>query len=749
VTAQQGRGPVSVADPLDDPVRLRAVHRLLATGARSEGLDRLTSLAARMLDAPSAQVSLLSEQQFVASLAGPQPADAEGTGPREASLCLVTARGKGPLAVCDAPADPRVNTLPPVTSGSVGAYLGVPLHDSSGLLLGALCVYDDQPRTWTAEHVGTLGELAVTVVAELELRAVTLEVATSAAQLDLALSAADIGSFDWDLTTNELRWDDRLLALFGYDRADFGQHISSFSERLHPEDAPGLEELVARSLVTGEYSADYRIVLPDGEVRWIEARGKVLRGGPGRSDRMLGAAYDATARHLAQAQRESAYREREQAVVERERAYARAEAATQRLTVLADATTQLSASLEPAEVLETLAGVLVPALGRWMAVVAPAEQAAALLPGAPAADPRQVQAVFVRHGDGREQPALDRLLRHLPLSLDDVHGAGAVIRTGVAELLPQVTEQIVRTFAFSEDDVARALGLQVGTALTVPMVSRGRPIAALTVAEPANGPLDQALLQDLAGRAAVALDNALAYRAERRTGITLQRSLLPREVPQVPGLEVAARYLPGADGAFVGGDWYQGVPVDDRLVLAMGDVMGHGMRSAARMGQLRAIVATLALEGHLPGELLRRLARNCDSLLDLELATLLVASYDPGTGLLTVASAGHPPPLLAAPGQEPVFVEVEPGPPLGTLPGDYAEVSVEVPAGATLLLYTDGLVENRSEPLSYGLERLRQALRDVQLPPEQVADHVLGVTDRLEGADDDVALLVVARVAPA
>jgi PAS domain S-box-containing protein len=692
-------------------------------------------------------VSLLSERQFVASLAGMQPSEAERTGPRDASLCTVTARGQGPLAVSDAAHDARVNTLPPVTSGAVGAYLGVPLVDGAGLLLGALCVYDERPRTWSPEHVGTLAELAAAVVAELELRAVTLEVATSAAQLDLALSAADIGSFDWDLTTDELHWDDRLLALFGYDRVDFRPHISSFSERIHPDDAGPLDEVIARALSTGEYSADYRIVLPDGEVRWVEARGKVLRGGPGRSDRMLGAAYDATARHLVQAQRESAYREREQAVVERERAYARAEAATHRLAVLADATTQLSASLEPGEVLETLAGVLLPALGRWMAIAVPAEQAGALLPVAPAADPRQVQAVFVRHGDGRQQEALDRFLKDLPFSLDDVHGPGAVIRTGVTELLPQVTEQVVRSFSFDEDDVSRALELQVGTALTVPMVSRGRRIAALTVAEPASGPLDQALLQDLAGRAAVALDNALAYRAERRTGITLQRSLLPRDVPRVPGLEVAARYLPGADGAFVGGDWYQGVPVDGRLVLAMGDVMGHGMRSAARMGQLRAIVATLALEGHLPGELLQRLARNCDSLLDLELATLLVASYDPATGLLTAASAGHPPPLLAALGGEPAFVDVEPGPPLGTLLGDYEEIQVEVPPGATLLLYTDGLVENRSEPLSQGLERLRQALRDVQLPPEHVADHVLEVTGREQGADDDVALLVVSRVA--
>ncbi len=250
----------------------------------------------------------------------------------------------------------------------------------------------------------------------------------------------------------------------------------------------------------------------------------------------------------------------------------------------------------------------------------------------------------------------------------------------------------------------------------------------------------------LAAGAAVALDNALLYGVERRTGLTLQRSLLPGDVPELPGIEVAVRYRPGATGAFVGGDWYQGLVVGEDLLLCMGDVMGHGMRSAARMGQLRAIVATLALEGHPPGELLRRLAANSDVLLDLELATLLVASYSPSRRVLTVASAGHPPPLLAPLQGEPSYIEVPPGPPIGSVPGEYEEVVVDVPPGATLLLYTDGLVEERGEALDTGLEQLRSALRELKLPPESVADHVLESLGRAEGAADDVALLVLAQL---
>jgi serine phosphatase RsbU (regulator of sigma subunit) len=174
--------------------------------------------------------------------------------------------------------------------------------------------------------------------------------------------------------------------------------------------------------------------------------------------------------------------------------------------------------------------------------------------------------------------------------------------------------------------------------------------------------------------------------------------------------------------------------------------MGHGMRSAARMGQLRAIVATLALEGHGPGALLSRLADSSDVLLDLDLATLLVAAYSPSRRTLTVASAGHPPPLLAPLEQAPRYVDVIPGPPIGSLPGTYEETVVTVPPGSTLVLYTDGLVEQRGEALDVGLEALRAALEELRLPPEEVADHVLASLGRSEGAADDVALLVLSHL---
>jgi len=838
----------------DGAARYAAVGRLLAVLDDATGLDRLTRLAALLLDAPRAQVSLLSDVQVVVSSHGMQLAPEQRRSAVEDSLCTVTAQGGRPLAVGDALVDARVAGLAPVVSGAVRAYLGVPLRNSSGTTLGALCVHDVTPRIWSPQQVGVLAELAESVVAELELRALTGEASASATRLGLAVEAADIGSFDLDPVSGALIWDDRLIRLFGYQPETFDAHLDSFTRRVHEEDRERVVEGLHRAVRTsGELSSEFRIVRPSGEVRWVEARGRVVVRGRSGAGRLLGVAYDSTElraardrfarlletmgeaffaldrewqftyvnrqaerllgrpredllgavlweqfpdalgttfeeqyraavetgepvtfeqvyeplesrfdvtawpgpdglsvyfreishRWRAQQERERAYAEREQAVMERERAYAAAEAAAARLALLADASTRLAESLEPRQVLERLTDLVVPSLGVAVVVALVADTAASLLGPDVPGGPDRVHVVHVAHGSGRQQEAIATGTAGLALSTTDALGLGAVVRTGRVEWLPEVPPGALEALGSDEQSREALRALDLRSALTVPLVNRGRVLGALTVAHPTGGQVDRALLGDLAGRAAVALDNALLYGGERRTGITLQRSLLPREVPAVPGLATAARYLPGAAGAFVGGDWYQGVRVGDGLVLAMGDVMGHGMRSAARMGQLRAIVATLALEGHPPGRLLTRLAESVHVLLDLDLATLLVAAYDPAARSLTIASAGHPPPLLAPLEGPARFLEVEPGPPIGTFAVEYEETVVPLSAGDTLVLYTDGLVEERGESLDVGLERLRCAAQDLRLRPAEMADHVLAQLGRTGGADDDVALLVV------
>ena len=144
----------------------------------------------------------------------------------------------------------------------------------------------------------------------------------------------------------------------------------------------------------------------------------------------------------------------------------------------------------------------------------------------------------------------------------------------------------------------------------------------------------------------------------------------------------------------------------------------------------------------------RRAAEQAEELIDLQLATVLVAIYDPAHRRLTVASAGHPPPLLAPIEAEPAFVNVQPGPPLGLGTAVYRAVTVDVPGGATLVLYTDGLIEERGEAIDEGLERLRLALCEVRPPPEAVCTHVLHELGRTRGGEDDVALLVLSHANP-
>ena len=256
---------------LDDPRRIEAARRLLAE-APSEALDRLAALSARLLGAAYAQITLRTDE--------PVP--------------ITTLRRAGVAALVErtlAGGEPLVIAEP--------AFLGVPI-EAAGALVGVLCVYDDEPFAWTEHDVDVLRQLSTTVAAELERGALAAELESSTVRLDLGFAAADIGSFDWDLVTDALHWDDRLNELFGFTRESFAEHIDAFRSRLHPDDSSRVEAAIARAVERcGEYEADYRVVHPDGTVRWVAARGRVLCDPDGTPVRMLGAAYDTTDVHSA------------------------------------------------------------------------------------------------------------------------------------------------------------------------------------------------------------------------------------------------------------------------------------------------------------------------------------------------------------------------------------------------------------------------------------------------------------------
>lgn len=258
---------------------------------------------------------------------------------------------------------------------------------------------------------------------------------------------------------------------------------------------------------------------------------------------------------------------------------------------------------------------------------------------------------------------------------------------------------------------------------------------------------DSALLSLVADRAALAIANARLYEREHNIVETLQRSLLPARLPQLPGMSIAARYQPG--GADVGGDWYDAIALKDGGVgLAMGDVTGHGIEAAAMMGELRSAVRAYALEGLSPSAVLTRLDALVQQLEGDQMATLTYLVIEPDWSRLRFASAGHPPALLLGPDGTAEYLWEGRSSPLGVWgPEPSEEATAELDWGSKLALYTDGLVEVRGEPLLDGLERLKQAVLSGPDEPDALCEHVIDSMLDERGARDDVAFLALRTLA--
>lgn len=290
-------------------------------------------------------------------------------------------------------------------------------------------------------------------------------------------------------------------------------------------------------------------------------------------------------------------------------------------------------------------------------------------------------------------------------------------------------------------------------AILAPLRGRRRVIGAAVFLRrperPGFEPNDLLVAAQLATHTALGIDKAVLYGREAYIADELQRTMLPDSLPQPTGVRLASRYLPAAETARVGGDWYDAIPLPgSRVALVVGDVMGHSMTSAAIMGQLRTTAQTLAGLDLPPQEVLHHLDEQAQRLGQDRMATCMYAVYDPVSHRITIANAGHPPPILLHLGGRAEVLRVPPGAPIGVGGVDFEAVELDAPAGATLLLYTDGLVESRLRDVWTGIEQLRERLAataqltgpDHSPPLEALCDDVLdmlGPGDR----DDDIALL--------
>jgi anti-sigma regulatory factor (Ser/Thr protein kinase) len=282
----------------------------------------------------------------------------------------------------------------------------------------------------------------------------------------------------------------------------------------------------------------------------------------------------------------------------------------------------------------------------------------------------------------------------------------------------------------------------------VPMVVERRLVGVLHVGSltPRSFTDDDVhLLQTVADRAALAIDHDRLV-VQYRIAESLQRRLLPERLPQIPGLGFAVRYIPATEATTVGGDWYDVFQLPDgRVALAIGDVVGHGITAASLMGELRTAMRVYALEYGRPGEAMRKLARFVSARGIESMATCAYATFDPESSTLSLASAGHPPPVLVtSAGAQ--FLEHRGGPPLGAkTEHTYEETELEVEPGGILLLYTDGLIERRGRLLTEGQEALIAAAAAAPLDAELLASRVIEALPA--GAPDDVAVLTMQNTA--
>ncbi|MDC0767221.1 SpoIIE family protein phosphatase [Streptomyces sp. HD] len=371
------------------------------------------------------------------------------------------------------------------------------------------------------------------------------------------------------------------------------------------------------------------------------------------------------------------------------------------LATLADAGLRLSATLDPDQILQTAGQILLPdfadqiSIHLTAAAPAPAQSPPAYIAGTP-------------------------LLAREALATAATH---AINGTAPAPAGPHPAPAAV---------------------LALPLHAHDQTLGALVLVRHTDySAVEHKYLENLAHRLALAYDNATRYHNERRLALTLQRALLPHRLPQVPGVRLATHYRASNRGAEVGGDWYDVLALPDGAVgLAIGDVMGHDVEAATVMGQLRSALHSLAMEGAGPAQVLARLDAYLQSLATERFATCLYAVYNPHRHRLRYAASGHLPPLLVA--ADTAYLELPPALPLG-LGSTPIDREVAFPPGTSLLLYTDGLVENRALSLDDCLAALRQTCGALPVAartdPQQIIERALELLNAPDRVDDDTALL--------
>ncbi|QIK67263.1 SpoIIE family protein phosphatase [Nocardioides sp. HDW12B] len=407
-----------------------------------------------------------------------------------------------------------------------------------------------------------------------------------------------------------------------------------------------------------------------------------------------------------------------------------------KLTFLAEAAIELSSSLDYEATLAKVAQLVVPEFADWSTI--------------DLVDDGVLRRLAVAHIDPAKVRLAQELAEKYPPDPDAPTGAWNVMRTGQSEFVPEVTDEVLEMLDLPDEQKQLVRDLQLRSAVTVPLIARGRVLGVMSWIAAESGRLyseaDLALAEDLAKRAAIAIDNAELHSQTLAAAIHLQRAVLPDSMPVVDGMDVASWYRPSGRTE-VGGDFYDAIPLrDGRVALFVGDVMGRGVAAAANMAQMRAAVRAYAAADPRPAAVVGAL----DAMFGLfptdQLVTLAYLLVDPTTDSLTFTNAGHPPPALLRADGTTEQLPIADGAPLGTVPQERTERSVTFCAGDTVVIFTDGLIERRDEDISTGQQRVLDALPglaadDLSAALERFGEHL---TD--PSRNDDVATLAARRL---
>ena len=581
-----------------------------------------------------------------------------------------------------------------------------------------------------AAIVGTSEDVTTLRLAEQQLRDLT-------EHFRLALQAGGLGTFRWDMATGATVWDERLEALFGLPPGGFDGTFETYVSLLHPDDRDDVLRHVRDAVNSRSfYRVEHRIVWPDGSVRWLSGAGAVTVDEQGVVTGTVGCSIDVTDRVTQE-------HERQRLAAMAIDAGDRERMLRERLEFVAAINDSLNEATSVRDVMTRVTRTAVPRLGDWCAIH--------VLPRRDASIPD----VEIAHIDPEMVAYARQLQERFPYDPDAPTGVPFVIRTGKTLFFPDITDEVISELDASDEAREVIAQLALRSSIVVPLVKRGRILGAIHFVMSSSSRRytedDVALAQTVAGRIASSLDNHRLNEQQRLIAQTLQRSLLPTSLPDIPGFQISVRYWPAGEATEVGGDFYDVFELqpDEQWAFVIGDVCGTGAAAAALTGLARHSIRGSAWHGDSPVEVLGALnhALHRSATTSFITAAYGVLDTSGDRPQLTVTCGGHPLPVIASAGATATI-----GFP-GTLLGVFDTLTLEpqttpLDSGDVVVFYTDGATDVRP-PNFLDDVQFAELVRQAAAPggtADAVADRIHESLENVlsfDRRDDDIALLVL------